>query len=82
VVVYLSVRKRLEHREGGFSLGRFELPVAALLWVAAAIFVLVTPSSPTVPALVVLGLILAGGVYFGYLLAFHRETLGSESTTP
>ena len=41
VVLYLAVRKRLEHKEGGFSLGRFELPVAvaALIWVAAALFV-------------------------------------------
>ena len=39
MILYLAVRKRLEHREGGFSLGRFELPVAiaALIWVAAAL---------------------------------------------
>ncbi len=35
VILYLVVRKRLEVREGGFSLGRFEVPVAvvALIWV-------------------------------------------------
>ena len=45
VVLYLVVRKRLERKEGGFSLGRFELPVAiaALIWVAIALFVLVSP---------------------------------------
>ena len=80
VVLYLAVRKRLEHREGGFSLGRFEMPIAifALIWVAAALFVLITPSSATVPALVVLGLILVGGIYFAYLLIFRREVLDTE----
>jgi amino acid transporter len=80
VVLYLSVRKRLEHKEGGFSLGRFEVPIAiaALIWVAAAVFVLVTPTSNFVPALVVVGLILAGGVYFAYLMIFNREVLDTE----
>jgi amino acid transporter len=80
VVLYLSVRKRLEHREGGFSLGRFELPVAtaALIWVAAALFVLVTPKSNFVPALVVVGLILVGGMYFAYMMMFNRAVLETE----
>jgi amino acid transporter len=80
VVLYLSVRKRLEHREGGFSLGRFELPVAtaALIWVAAALFVLVTPKSNFVPVLVVVGLILVGGMYFAYMMIFNREVLETE----
>jgi amino acid transporter len=77
VVLYLAVRKRLEHKEGGFSLGLFEIPIAiaALIWVVAAVFVLITPSSATIPALVVLGLILAGAVYFAYMLIFNREVL-------
>ena len=80
VILYLAVRKRLEHREGGFSLGRFEMPVAiaALIWVAFALVFLVTPGDATVPALVVLGLILAGGVYFAYMRIFHREVLDTE----
>jgi amino acid transporter len=80
VVLYLSVRKRLEHREGGFSLGRFELPVAtaALIWVAAALFVLVTPKSNFVPVLVVVGLILLGGLYFAYMMIFNRKVLETE----
>ena len=43
VILYLAVRKRLEHKEGAFSLGRFELPVAigALAWSAFVLFVLV-----------------------------------------
>jgi amino acid transporter len=80
VILYLVVRKRLEHKEGGFSLGRFELPVAiaALMWEAFVLFVLLTPGDATVPTLIVIGLILAGGVYFAYLLIFNREVLDTE----
>jgi amino acid transporter len=80
VVLYLAVRKRLEHKEGGFSLGRFELPVAiaALIWEAVVLFVLVTPGDATVPTLIVIGLILAGGVYFAKMLIFNREVLDTE----
>ena len=80
VVLYLAVRKRLEHKQGGFSLGRFELPVAiaALIWVAAALVFLVTPGDATVPTLVVLGLILAGGIYFAKMMIFNREVLDTE----
>lgn len=82
VILYLVVRKRLEHKEGGFSLGRFELPVAvaAMIWVAFVLFVLVTPEAAFVPFLIVLGLILAGGVYFAMMLVFHREVLDAEAT--
>jgi amino acid transporter len=80
VILYLAVRKRLEHREGGFSLGRFEMPiaVAALIWEAFVLFVLVTPGGNTIPVLIVIGLILAGGVYFAYMFFFHREILDTE----
>jgi amino acid transporter len=80
VVLYLAVRKRLERKEGGFSLGRFELPVAiaALVWVAFALFVLVTPGGAFVPDLIVVGLILAGGVYFAKMRIFNREVLDTE----
>jgi amino acid transporter len=81
VILYLAVRKRLEHKEGGFNLGRFELPVAvaALCWLAFALFALVTPGDASVPALVVVGLILAGGIYFAYMLIFNREVLDTEA---
>lgn len=81
VVLYLVVRKRLEHKEGGFSLGRFELPVAvaAVIWVAFVLFVLVTPEAAFVPVLIVLGLILAGGVYFATMLVFNRAVLDAEA---
>ena len=80
VVLYLAVRKRLEHKEGGFSLGRFELPVAgvALVWVFVAIFVLVTPATARVPSLIVLGLIACGAGYFVKMLILNREVLDTE----
>ena len=80
VVLYLAVRKGLERKEGGFSLGRFELPIAiaALLWVAFALFVLVTPHDAFVPTLVVLGLTLTGAIYFAKMLIFNREVLDPE----
>jgi amino acid transporter len=55
VVLYLSVRKRLERKEGGFSLGRFEVPVAiaALISVAFGVFGLVLPPEALVPDLIV-----------------------------
>jgi amino acid transporter len=77
VVLYLCVRKRLERKEGGFSLGRAELPIAiaALIWVVFAVFVLVTPPAAFVSVMVDVGLLLLGGVYFAYMLIFHREVL-------
>ncbi len=80
VILYLGVRKNLDHKEGGFSLGRFEVPVAvsALIWVAIALFALVTPGDASIPVLIVIGLIVAGGIYFAYLMIVHREVLDSE----
>jgi amino acid transporter len=80
VVLYLVVRKRLARREGGFNLGRFELPVsvAALVWVVCALFVLVTPADALVPNLIVAGLILAGGVYFAKMMIVNRQVLEAE----
>ena len=51
---------------------------AALIWVAFALVFLVTPGDATVPALVVLGLIFAGGVYFAKMMIFNREVLDTE----
>jgi hypothetical protein len=84
VVLYLCVRKRLATKEGGFSLGRFELPVAyvALIWVAFSIFALVSPSEARTPGLVVLGLIVLGGLYFITMLIFNREVLDTEPGDP
>ncbi|BBX09965.1 amino acid permease [Mycolicibacterium aichiense] len=84
VVLYLCVRKRLNTKEGGFSLGRFETPVAytALVWVAFSIFALVSPSEARVPGLIVLGLLAVGGLYFAFLLVTNRTALDSEPGEP
>lgn len=80
VVLYLSVRKKLGLREGAFSLGRFELPVAiaAAVWVGFAVLCLVSPPDAFVPDLIVLGLILSGAVYFAKLMFFNRDVLEHE----
>ncbi|WP_067839514.1 APC family permease [Nocardia lijiangensis] len=80
IVLYLTVRRRLDRRKGAFDLGRFELPVAigALMWSAAALFVLVTPRDASVPILIVAGLLLAGVLFFLALLIFDREALETE----
>jgi hypothetical protein len=80
VCLYLAVRGRLDRREGSFDLGRFELPVAitALIWLAVALFVLVTPAAALVPVLIVGGLMLVGGLYFLGMLIFGRKALDSE----
>jgi amino acid transporter len=80
VVLYLAVRKRLEAREGAFSLGRWDLPVAvlALIWLLIALTVLVVPHEARTPVLIVLGLIAAGAVFFGLMMAFNREALEVE----
>jgi amino acid transporter len=80
VILYLAVRKRLGRREGAFELGRFEVPVAvgALVWVAIVMFVVISPSDSFVPVLITAGIILAGGVYFGYLCFAKPEVLARE----
>ena len=79
-VLYLSVRKRLERKEGGFSLGRFELPVAiaALIWSVCALVILLSPSSSTSSIVIVAGLLALGGLYFAYMMIFNRAVLDSE----
>ena len=80
VVLYLAVRKRLAAREGAFSLGRWELPVAigALVWLVVALLILVLPHESRVPVLIVAGLVLAGGVFFLFMLTFDRTSLEAE----
>ena len=80
VVLYLSVRKRLERKEGGFSLGRFEMPVAiaALIWSACALIILLSPISSVTPMVIVASLLVIGGLYFAYMMIFDRQVLDSE----
>jgi amino acid transporter len=80
IILYLVVRRKLNHRERAFNLGRFEVPVAviALAWVLVATFVVVASSVTLVPISIVAGLMLAGGVYFAYLMKFQRQVLEHE----
>lgn len=80
VVLYLVVRRRLDRTTGAFDLGRFEVPVAvaALIWSACVIVVLLSPIDATVPMIIVGALILLGGIYFCYLLGWQRDVLDRE----
>ena len=73
-------RQRLDRREGGFSLGRLELPVtlAALVWVLLVLVVLVTPPTALIPVIIVFGLLCVGGLYFARLMTTRREILYRE----
>jgi amino acid transporter len=81
IILYLVVRNRLASRDGAFSLGRFEVPVAvcALVWVVCALFVLTVPGEALVPDLIVLGIAVAGGVYLLYLRRFRPKVLEATS---
>jgi amino acid transporter len=80
IVLYLTVRKRLGRKEDAFDLGRFEIPVAigALVWSALVLFMVVSPSSAVTSVLISVGLLVAGGLYFAYLLIFQRAALETE----
>jgi amino acid transporter len=80
VILYLAVRKKLDRKEGAFDLGRFEMPVAvaALVWSVCAIVVLLSPASAMVPIVIVVGLLVLGALYFGYMMLFNGEVLDHE----
>ncbi|WP_433572114.1 APC family permease [Streptomyces sp. CA-251247] len=80
IVLYLVVRGRLGRRKGAFDLGRFELPVAicALVWTLIALFVLVSPPEALVSVVIVVGLLVAGGLFFLVMLRFDRQALETE----
>lgn len=80
IVLYLCVRRKLDRRESGFDLGRFELPVAvvALIWVTFAVVIVIATAPSMVPILIVAALLGVGGVYLAYLIRFRREVLDHE----
>jgi len=80
VVLYLAVRRRMDRRKGAFSLGRYELPVAwcALGWTILSLVVLASPPEALVPLLIVVGLLVAGGLFFAVLLRTNRQALETE----
>lgn len=80
IVLYLAVRKRVGRQDDAFDLGRFEIPVAigALVWSAFVVFVLVSPKEALMSVFICLGIVVLGGLYFGYLLVTNREVLETE----
>ena len=80
IVLYLAVRKRLGHQEDAFDIGRFEMPVAigALIWSVIVIAILVSPPEARTAVFIALGILAAGGAYFGYLFVVNREVLETE----
>ncbi|SPM31466.1 APC family permease [Mycobacterium terramassiliense] len=80
VVLYLSVRKRLDRQDGAFDIGRFEMPVsiAALVWSICALVILLSPANALVPIEIVAGLLAVGALYFAYMMIFNREVLDHE----
>ncbi len=74
------MRRRLERKKGAFDLGWFEAPVAvcALVWSVASLFVLVSTTEALAPALIVVGLLLVGGLFFLVMLKLDREALETE----
>ena len=54
------------------------MAIAALIWVAIALFALVSPGTSLVPDLIVVGLIVGGGLYFAKMLIVNREVLETE----
>jgi len=80
VILYLTVRKRLDRQEGAFDIGRFEMPIsiAALVWSICAIVILLSPATAFVPMAIVAGLLGVGAVYFAYMMIFNRRVLDHE----
>jgi hypothetical protein len=60
------------------SFAFISVAVGALAWSAFVLFVLVSPSEALLPVVIVVGLLIVGGLYFGYLLRFRREVLQTE----
>jgi amino acid transporter len=81
VVLYLAVRRKLTRGNGGFDLGRFDRPVAiaALVWVGAALAVVLLSCTTLASILIVAGLLGVGVAYFLYMWTFDRGALEREA---
>ncbi len=84
VVLYLGVRRKFGRGDGGFDLGRFDLPVAvaALVWVVICLFMVLVSFTTWATLLVVVGLVGAGCAYFLYMWKFDRAVLEHEPGEP
>jgi amino acid transporter len=83
IILYVAVRRKLGHGQGGFDLRRAEWPVAvgALVWLLVALFVVIACST-LVPMMIVVGLLIPGLGYFAYMWKFDREVLEIEPGDP
>jgi amino acid transporter len=84
IILYLAKRHKLDRRQGGFELGRWELPVAisALVWVLISLFLVISSSATPVPIVIAFGLSAVGLLYFGYMWKFDREVLENVPGDP
>lgn len=80
ILLYLGVRRRLSPSDGGFDLGRLDKPIAiaALVWVLAALFVVLTSATTVATIVIIVGLLLVGVAYFIYMWKFNRAVLEHE----
>jgi hypothetical protein len=74
-----------ECRDCGYEpdLLRTAWPIGIWLWILAAVgqalvALVVTAGDATIPASIVVGLTLAGGAYFAYMMIFHPQDLDTE----
>lgn len=60
------------------------MPVAigGLIWSLAALFTLITPAGSLVPVLIVVGLLVVGAGFFGWMMIFRRNVLKTEPGIP
>lgn len=84
LVLYLGVRRKLLSDNGGFDLGRFDKPIAiaALVWVLAAMVVVLASAATVATVLIVVALLGAGLAYFAFMWKFNRQALEQEPGDP
>jgi amino acid transporter len=80
VILYLATRRKLDHKSGGFNLGRWEWPVAiaALAWAIISLFIVIATSPTLTPIVFAFGLSAVGALYFVYMLKFNPKVLEDQ----
>ncbi|MFC5063642.1 APC family permease [Actinomycetospora atypica] len=83
VLLYLRKRRALPRGDGGFDLGRVDRPVAvvALLWMIAALFVVLVSSTTLASLLIVAVLLAIGVVHFLYMHFYDPAALEHDDGT-
>ena len=82
-VAYVLRRHKFPVQRGGFSLGRFDLPVAiaAVVWSAALVIVLVGRPENHKPAIIALAVFASGLIWWGALRLFAPDRLKPVGST-